>query len=150
MRILQRRKIVGHEEKLAVCVGCAVPVTPGFCYTGSIITGLRFTKVTSQERLPIKGVIEVYDQPPILIGGQIVDTHRTMGYFHRAKGFLCDSCSARCADTVTDRNGTRHQVAIVDSRPGFIGETARGTYIPSPQTSRSYRESSLGKRRVQR
>lgn len=108
-----------------LCIGCEKDLTSGFNYTGSMITGLKFNTIQGIERAPIKltGSITGPDNHtyPIMVGGDLIQTERRISYFARKKGPLCDSCSSLCAKTITDKGGNKHQVVMVDARPGFIG-----------------------------
>lgn len=110
-----------------LCIGCGADLTSGFNYTGSMITGLKFNTIQGIERSPIKltGSITGPDNHtyPIMVGGDLIQTERRIGYFARKKGPLCDSCSSLCAKTITDKGGNKHQIVTVDPRPGFIGRT---------------------------
>lgn len=112
------------ERGHVTCIGCDADLTSGFNYTGSMISGLRFSTIHGFDRSPIKitGSIEAFNKTyPIMVGGDLIQTERKIGYFSRKKGPLCDSCSALCAKTITDRGGNKHQIVTVDARPGFIG-----------------------------
>lgn len=108
-----------------LCIGCEKDLTSGFNYTGSMISGLRFSTIQGFERTSVKvtGSITGPDEKtyPIMVGGDVIQTERKVGYFARKKGPLCDECSSLCAKTITDKGGNKHQIVKVDPRPGFIG-----------------------------
>lgn len=103
-------------HKLASCVKCGDNVSPGLCYTGSVITGQTFRKMAGVVRTPITV------SNGSVFGGILTDTTRNVGFFTRIKGYLCDECAADYS-TVTDYRGNRHEVVKTDPRPGFIGST---------------------------
>lgn len=107
------------------CVGCQAPVTPGMCYTGSVIAGIAFSMVESTETTPITGVITC-EAPPAsihMIGGEEYTTQKRVAFHKRNKGYLCDTCASNY-HTIEDKHGVKHPIVTIDVRPGFIGSLA--------------------------
>src|SRR5438874_10489065 len=112
------------------CVGCGSPVRVGFCYTGSVISGMAFKTINGTEMTPIKGIIErtIGHHPnshteSSVIGGEMIRTEKKIGFYKRNKGNICDICAANY-HTICDSSGKKHQIVMTNPRPGYIGMTA--------------------------
>ena len=106
----------------SICVGCSSPVKPGFCYTGSVLSGMAFHTVNGTETTPVLGTMETHERSYVL-GGETVRTSKAVGFFTRKKGFICDRCAGNYK-TITDKHGVRHEIVKTDPRAGYLGETA--------------------------
>lgn len=103
-----------HTSKpLHRCVQCDAPVTPGLCYSGSVITGVDFSASTSHTLNPQLNLQTPENEVYIV-------TQKRHSFFKRTKGLLCDSCASSYA-TIQDSQGHKHEIVKVDPRPGFIG-----------------------------
>lgn len=112
---------VNGPNPQARCIGCQVPVTPGMCYTGSIIDGMGFMRKEVLEHSPIR-VTEHSKTEFTISGGDHLVTKR-IGFLKRKKGCLCDDCAANYS-TLKLNDGTRVEIVKTDPRPGFIGSLA--------------------------
>lgn len=131
-----RERMVGPKPSIATrCVGCQSLVNPGFCYTGSIITGMMFKSMVTGEDKSTPMIIEgTEDVPTDYLIGEDNRRERKIGFFKRSKGLICSSCASnyKC---VEDKHGVKHPIVKTDPRPGFIGETLIDDFGPK----KSYR-----------
>jgi hypothetical protein len=95
-----------------ICIWCTRTVFPQFCYTGSVLDKLRFSKVKGTERTPVLGVMETHERAYIL-GGDMISTTKSVGYYKRIKGLICSDCAGEYRG-ITDKGGTFHPYVKTD------------------------------------
>lgn len=122
-------------QPLIRCIGCGSEVRSGFCYTGSVIAGLVFVTKLEDKETPIE-ILRDTPTSCIMRGGLVISVPKRIAFYKRNKGSLCDQCAANY-HTLTDKQGVKHPMVMVDPRPGFIGITLSNPLIkpdPSPAT----------------
>lgn len=138
-KIIDKRPVKLPSNQ-TLCVGCKAPVTPGMCYTGSIIAGLMDITREVTSTSPILGIIEIrHPQHTYIIGGDEVTSTQTIKVMKRNRGFICDVCAAdyRTVDRVRrDGSVESHPVVKTDPLPGTIGTTALGSDMGDNQPRR--------------
>lgn len=124
-----RVKLYGPKPAISSrCIGCQKSVNPGFCYTGSMITGMMFKSITTGEDHSTPMIMAgSEDEPTDFIIGEDLRKDKKIGFFKRSKGLICPECSSnyKC---VTDKHGVKHPIVKLDPRPGFIGQTIIPVY----------------------
>lgn len=124
---LPKKRFKIDSEKRIICIGCKNEITDGFYYTGSVISGTRFFDKKTEERTPILGSIETHEKIYI-IGGEILEGSKRVGYLKREKGEICCSCASNY-HTVEDNSGNKHPLVKTDPNPRFMGNLAMSSRI---------------------
>lgn len=149
-RVKKVIKLPHVGDIVPLCVGCATPVNPGFCYTGSVLAGIVFKTISSFERTPIE-VVHNYPDPFLHVvgGGELIESIKRIGFYKRKKGFLCDSCASNY-HTIEDKRGNKHELVKVDERPGFVKESSHTGELKSfrkgPAFNTRYTQGKRGRR----
>lgn len=100
----------GHKR----CIGCEKPVSTGFAYEGTMITGVGFKTVEGIQTVPIKAVITTWERSYV-VGGEEIRTQKKVAFLTRKQGTICSDCAGNWRQ-VQDASGKWHPVVKLKGR----------------------------------
>lgn len=125
MKVPKRLGPSTETDSKCVGFGCGKTVNPTFCYTGSALVGTMISEKTSTSHTPIEAVF-VSHEGIEFIGGDQVQSKRTVSFPRYVKGLICTECAAnyRMYTTTNQRTGEQKHYPYIktDARPGYIGQ----------------------------